>query len=72
MALALALMFLKQLVLTLYGLQIFEKTRITLQAGLIAAAILALILSLWVAECVGIDQVGREIGPSLTNMSLRS
>ena len=44
--------FIKQLVPTLYGLQIFEKTRITIQAGLIAAAILAFILN----HCGGILQ----------------
>lgn len=61
--------FIIQLAPTFYGLPIIEQTRIIVLVGLVAA-MLALILSLCVAECIGIDQVGQGIGPSLTNMPL--
>lgn len=47
--------------LRLAPLPIFDQTRITVQVGLITV-ILAIILSLCAAQCIGIDQVRQGIG----------
>ena len=61
--------FIIQLVPTFYGLPIVEQTRITVRVGL-AAAILALILSVCVTQCIGINHVGQGMGTSSTNVPL--
>ena len=59
--------FIIQLAPAFYGLPIFERTRMTVQVGLIA-----IILSLCAAQYNDVNQVRQGIGPSpsLTNMSL--
>lgn len=54
--------FIIQLAPPFYGLPIFERTRVTVQVSLIAA-ILAIILRLSAAQCIGINQVRQGIGP---------
>jgi hypothetical protein len=61
--------FIIQLAPTFYGLPIIEQTKITVQVGLIAI-IIAAILSLFITQCIGINQVGQGIGTSLINMFL--